>query len=509
MSPVCQVGGYTTTKAKFTCRTRANWTLSFPITNTSYMEKTTNLYSSYQFADKVTNQLGFRVQRAYAKWMNIEQVKFHDDIKYQLVDYTPFAPRTNAEFLRAAQQCSKKINCTLEGPYGPMEDWDVSDVTSMVNAFYGANSFNADISNWDVSNVRDMRGMFDGARSFNVDISKWNVGKVTTMRYMFYMATSFNVDLSSWNVWKVVDVYAMFDRAYAFNQKLCSPAWLGLQNKATNTTATMFRYSSGKISCEKDRFAPESRKELNAALSACLKISSDGNCAKGKYNKQPAIGDWDVSDVQDLSYLFYQKTNFKADISKWNVANATNMEGMFAYARSFNGDISKWDVSNVGNMEGMFYSARSFNIDLSDWNVRKVFNMEFMFAGAAALQQTICGYAWVTSKASRTKMFKDSRGQLCDGTGADSGFQKYSKFSKNRFNHTSSSTGLNLKAKQAFVEFGNNGKVKMFNPDAITIAILAAGGVDIPSTLRTQDLEIAGMSLENYVKNIVLKLLKE
>merc|ERR1712032_727099 len=240
MSPVCQVGGYTTTKAKFTCRTRANWTLSFPITNTSYMEKTTNLYSSYQFADKVTNQLGFRVQRAYAKWMNIEQVKFHDDIKYQLVDYTPFAPRTNAEFNRAAQQCSKKINCTLEGPYGPMEDWDVSDVTSMVNAFYGANSFNA--------------------------------------------------DLSSWNVWKVVDVYAMFYRAYAFNQKLCGPAWLGSQNKATNTTATMFRYSSGKISCEKDRFAPESRKELKAALSACFKISSDGNCAKGKYNKQPAIG---------------------------------------------------------------------------------------------------------------------------------------------------------------------------------------------------------------------------
>ena len=59
------------------------------------------------------------------------------------------------------------------------------------------------------------------------------------------------------------------------------------------------------------------------------------------------------------------------------------------------------------------------------------------------------------------------------------------------------------------MQFGNNGKVKMFNPDAITLAILAAGGVDIPSTVRTQDVEIAGMSMENYVKNIVLKLLKE
>ena len=416
------------------------------------MEKVTNLYSSEEFASKVNSGLGFRVQRANASWMNLEEEKFHHDIKYQLVDYEPFGPRTDAEFYHAARQCSQQMNCTFDGPYGPMEDWDVSDVTKMNAAFNGAHSFNGDISNWDVSNVRDMDHMFGGARRFNVDISKWNVAKVTGMRLMYYMATSFNVDLSSWNVWNVADVYAMFYGANAFNQKLCSPAWLRVQNELFNTTNYMFRYSRGKISCEKDRFAPQSRKELDAALSACFKISSDGNCANGKYNKRPAIGDWDVSDVQDLSYVFYQKSNFKADISKWNVANATDMEGMFAYAHSFNGDISKWDVSNVGNMEGMFYFARSFNIDLSDWDVYKVSNMEFMFAGTTSLQRSMCGYAWVTSKASRTKMFKDSRGHLCDGTGADSGFQQYSKFRKYRFNHTSSSTGLNLKAKQAFVE---------------------------------------------------------
>merc|ERR1719201_1099838 len=353
--PVCKVGGG---KAGSKCQTRADWTLGFPITDTSYMDKVTNLYSSEEFSSNVTSRLGFRVQRANASWTNIEEVKFHDDIKYQLVEYEPFAPRTNQEFRHAARQCSWQINCTLEGPYGPMEDWDVSDVTTMNQAFYDAYSFNADISNWDVSNVRNMYAMFDGARRFNVDISKWNVAKVTNMNYMFYMATSFNVDLSSWNVWnvtsvhgmftrayafnvdlsswnvwKVADVSSMFYQAYAFNQKLCSPAWLRVQNELSNTTKYTFLSSSGKISCEKDRFAPESRKELDAALSACFEISSDGNCAKGKYNKRPAIGDWDVSDVQDLSYLFYQKSNFKADISKWNVANATDMEGMFAYAQ--------------------------------------------------------------------------------------------------------------------------------------------------------------------------------
>ena len=35
------------------------------------------------------------------------------------------------------------------------------------------------------------------------------------------------------------------------------------------------------------------------------------------------------------------------DISKWNVSNVTDMSLMFYEARSFNGDLSKWNVSNV------------------------------------------------------------------------------------------------------------------------------------------------------------------
>ena len=49
----------------------------------------------------------------------------------------------------------------------------------------------------------------------------------------------------------------------------------------------------------------------------------------------------------------------------------------------------------------------------------------------------------------------------------------------------------------------------MFNQDAKRLAILAADGVDIPSTVRAQDVEIAGMSLENYVKNLILQHMKK
>ena len=53
-----------------------------------------------------------------------------------------------------------------------------SNLTGIGWMFYGATSFNQDISNWDVSNVTDMRGMFQSATAFNQDLSQWCVSKI-------------------------------------------------------------------------------------------------------------------------------------------------------------------------------------------------------------------------------------------------------------------------------------------------------------------------------------------
>merc|ERR1712032_595848 len=77
------------------------------------------------------------------------------------------------------------------------------------------------------------------------------------------------------------------------------------------------------------------------------------------------------------------------------------------------------DVSAVTNMRGMFNEATEFNQDLSKWDVSAVTNMHQMFYSALAFQQTLCGPAWVNSKARKYYMFWNTLGTICTTTTVD------------------------------------------------------------------------------------------
>ena len=60
------------------------------------------------------------------------------------------------------------------------------------------------------------------------------------------------------------------------------------------------------------------------------------------------------------------------------MSNVTNMSCMFYWSSSFNQDVSEWNMSQVANMKyvdvelvsHMFHDASSFNQDYSGWYVR-------------------------------------------------------------------------------------------------------------------------------------------
>ncbi|GGG35722.1 hypothetical protein GCM10011344_40760 [Dokdonia pacifica] len=130
------------------------------------------------------------------------------------------------------------------------------------------------------------------------------------------------------------------------------------------------------------------------------------------------IGDWDVSNVQNLDGMF-RNTPFNQDISSWDVSNvsvfafmfdgasafnqdlsawgtrlgsADNMASMFRGAAAFNGAIENWDVSTVTNMVGVF-EGTAFNRDINTWDVSNVSNMAFMFSDATAFNQPLDQWA--------------------------------------------------------------------------------------------------------------------
>ena len=174
-------------------------------------------------------------------------------------------------------------------------------------------------------------------------------------------------------------------------------------------------------------FLPQSRVQLKNAVDACLGRSPKGDCSNGPHGP---IGDWDVSRVADMSRLFSSAESFNGDISKWDVSKVKDMSSMFLGAKSFDRDLSKWDVSNVRTMPEMFSRASSFNGDISKWDVSSVRNMDYMFWDATLFKRTLCGAAWVSSKARKNIMFAGSSGEIPQTSCAATSIATFSPSSK-------------------------------------------------------------------------------
>ena len=92
------------------------------------------------------------------------------------------------------------------------------------------------------------------------------------------------------------------------------------------------------------------------------------------------VSQWDVSNVEDMSALFWGCENFNCDLSEWDVRKVKNMFALFKWCNNFKGTgLENWDVSSVELMNDMFSQCINFNCDISKWDVSNVKTMSYMF----------------------------------------------------------------------------------------------------------------------------------
>lgn len=185
----------------------------------------------------------------------------------------------NNETLKVAVREWLSDSVASESKYGPISNWDTSQVTNMSNLFFSAKAlaFNQPLNDWDVSNVTCMKMMFFNAQAFNQPLNDWDVSNVANMNCMFNGAMAFNQPLNNWNVSNVTDMGSMFFKAMAFNQPL--------NNWNVSNVVVM------------DRLFYEA------------------------YVFNHPLNDWDVSSVKDFDFMFFYAKAFNQPLNDWKLSN--------------------------------------------------------------------------------------------------------------------------------------------------------------------------------------------
>lgn len=151
-------------------------------------------------------------------WIKIQK---NDTLKFLYPDIEPFV-FTDSYILKKSIQ--EYLNNPEDSP--PLHTWDVRGIYDMTEMFTRLiqnkeeNDLLAGIDNWDVSNVSTMESMFLDCPYFNQPLNKWNVSSVENTREMFSRCLRFNQPLDNWSLPIVESMDYMFNGCSKFDQDL-------------------------------------------------------------------------------------------------------------------------------------------------------------------------------------------------------------------------------------------------------------------------------------------------
>ena len=155
------------------------------------------------------------------------------------------------------------------------------------------------------------------------------------------------------------------------------------------------------------------------------------SCEKYFANQKVDVDDienLDTSNVTNMDNMFgYAKFNSDSlDLSSWDVSNVEDMSYMFLSSNIKRLDLSNWDTSSLEYINNIFYECKNLEyLDMSGWDTSKVKNgskesFENMFLSCNNLTYIRFGPGWGKSKdMQELNMFycgKDKEYKLSDET---------------------------------------------------------------------------------------------
>ena len=321
-----------------------------------------------------------------------------------------------------------------EKKYGPLREWDVSDLTDLSGLFTGVDfsdvieasdlahwdtssaqrmlaTFNRfkfapasgaalDLENWDVSSVVDMNHTFSNA-TMSVRVSSWDTSSVQNMAGAFlgfscrdrflpsreWPEGAVSPDLSKWNVESVITTSDMFSSFWFFDMDLSGWNLESVQNMSGMFDTAYVAASTNTRSTFNDKNILAWR-----GMGRCHAIDSifyDATFATFDHNRGVSesvfrsVAHWNVASVENASYAFAD-SNFAGDLSRWDTRSLENASSMFQRAKEFQSDLSQWDVSKLRRAKVLFEDARSFKSDLSRWDMQRQAALNLWLGGASS-----------------------------------------------------------------------------------------------------------------------------
>jgi len=116
--------------------------------------------------------------------------------------------------------------------------------------------------------------------------------------------------------------------------------------------------------------SPTATTSLASCFSGCTSLNSTN------------VATWDMSAVQNISFMFFGCTAFNVDLSSWNTSAVQLMNNVFGSGSSFDngGALFSWTTDAVTNISGLFANCAVFNQRVVFLNLLQVTYASNMFA---------------------------------------------------------------------------------------------------------------------------------